>query len=143
MSDTYYLIGATYIADVVDGETVPPVTAAPMRWLYGQDCDLIDLDPAEWGDPDDDEYGLGLTVYTAESAGIAPREAWDLFAGRYGYTPEHSTPNMGVLTADIDGLPRMWAGDRWTDESHEWNVGGWSPILEVSVSAVYLERAPQ
>lgn len=119
----------------------PPVDVTPMLWLYGSEfCELIGLPPGEWHQPEYDEC-MERWVYTVqENAYNIPEEAWQRFADLYNYLPEYSEANMGMLGAWPEGGIGMRPGWRWNDDGGAWNMGGWTPVLYVTLSVTCTEE---
>jgi hypothetical protein len=118
----------------------PPVHCLPLHWLFGEKlCEEIGLSSGEWGQPEYEEFGRW--TYTAQgNAYNIPEEVWQKFADQFGYEPEFSEPNMGILDYWPEGYVGLRPGWRWCDGGEDWNIGGWSPVLDVSVSVTCTEK---
>lgn len=119
----------------------PPVGCSPLHWLYGKEyCEPVGLPPGEWHQPEWDEC-MERWVYTVkENAYNIPEEAWQKFADRYDYLSEESNPNMGILGAWPEGFVGLRPSLCWTNDGMEWNGGGWTPVMYVTVYVTAIEE---
>jgi len=68
-------------------------------------------------------------VYVTQFGGKLSEENYRKLADSLILEPEYSEANIGMLT-EYGWLP----GYRWNSGGEEWNLGGWSPILDVTIS---------
>lgn len=85
---------------------------------------------------DEDEYGLGIPVRVVTVSGEIDAATLAALRSEWSLDPEDSEPNMGFLGDLGDGMPRIYESERYNFDAMDFNVGGWSPVLDVTVSVI-------
>lgn len=110
---------------IVDASYLEPVKP---EWIFsGPVPEGLLLTEEDEGD--DCEYAEFGVVLHRKWSGPMSAEALVKLRSDFLLDESESEPNLGMLT-EFGWLP----GDRYMSTGDEWNVGGWTPIFDVSIS---------
>jgi hypothetical protein len=128
---TYCHLRITYRRDDGDTYDVADTWAMP-ECLKGRDDVHV-----SGTDEDEDEFGLGIPVREVTVEGWLDDDALAELRSEWSIEPDDAEPALGFLGAiEPDGVPRMYADERHTFHPMDFNVGGWTPVLDASLSLI-------
>jgi hypothetical protein len=90
---------------------------------------------------EEDEFGLGIPVRIVTVSGFVTDMLLGDFRREWNAEPENAEPAMGFF-GDIGEGPRWYDDERHTFGGDEFNVGGWTPVLDVTVSIIGEKAVP-
>lgn len=91
----------------------------------------------------EDEFGMGIPVRDVILSGWVDAATLARFRDEWGIDPDNAEPASGFLGAITDdNLPRLWPDERHTPHPMDFNVGGVTPVLDVTLSIIGPDAHP-